>query len=63
MSEFGTPDWVKENERRVEYMEKLYQMDDRDRASHPFWGTYTGLYQDRVKTLVLGDRKRLLGDG
>jgi hypothetical protein len=62
MSEFGTPGWVKENEERSKYMEKLYQLDGRDNASHPLWGTYTGLYQGRLEKLMLEDRKNFLGN-
>jgi hypothetical protein len=43
-------------------MEKLYQLDGRDNASHPLWGTYTGLYQSRIEKLVREDRSSLLSN-
>lgn len=58
--EFGTIDWVLENERRSAYMEKLMEMDGRNDPSHPMYRLFTGLLEERAKTLLEMDRDRCL---
>lgn len=41
---YGAED-VKEQQARVEYLERLYQADLRYMPEHPFHGTFNGLYQ------------------
>ena len=38
-------EWVKENQKRTEFMNELYELDGRD-GDHPKKGTYTGLYEE-----------------
>lgn len=35
---------VQADQRRVDFLEKLYVQDGRDRKGHPYHATYTGLY-------------------
>ena len=51
-----TPGWVRENEKRVRYLERLYLLDGRDAPSHPMHRLYTGLYQNRARVLMELDR-------
>lgn len=39
------PEWRKEDEARVEHLERLYFLDGRDKPDHPQAFTYTGLAQ------------------
>ena len=39
------PEWRKEDERRVEWLDKLYRLDGRHHASHPMHSLYTGLVE------------------
>lgn len=45
MSNFGTKEWLEENQRRTENMAELYKLDKRDKEG-PYQGTFTGLYQE-----------------
>tara|TARA_Y100001963_G_scaffold138169_1_gene202632 strand:+ start:95 stop:313 length:219 start_codon:yes stop_codon:yes gene_type:complete len=38
-------EWVKENQKRTEFMNELYELDGRD-GDHPKKGTFTGLYEE-----------------
>ena len=38
-------EWVRENQRRTEFMRELYELDGRD-GDHPKKGTFTGLYEE-----------------
>lgn len=37
------PKWTREDERRLEWLEKLYRLDGRHHACHPKHCLYTGL--------------------
>lgn len=37
------PQWRKEDERRLEWLEKLYRLDGRHHDCHPLYQRYTGL--------------------
>lgn len=39
------PKWRIEDERRIEWLEKLYRLDGRHHSSHPMHCTYTGLVE------------------
>ena len=45
MSNEMNAEWIKENSRRVAFMNELYELDGRD-GDHPKAGTYTGLYEE-----------------
>ena len=45
MSNNMGPEWVKEQQSRVETMQELYKLDERDKPG-PHQGTYTGLWQE-----------------
>lgn len=49
MNNFGTKEWIAENQKRVDYLNMLYEMDERDNPNHPHHDTYTGLFQNRQK--------------
>lgn len=53
------PNSPAEGNARGEYLERLYVMDGRHYPKHPLHGHYTGLYQERVKTMMAFDRKLL----
>ena len=44
LNEMGI-EWVKENQKRTEFMNELYELDGRD-GDHPKKGTFTGLYEE-----------------
>ena len=46
MSNNMGPAWVKEQQARVDRMDALYKLDERDKEGHPHKGTYTGLWQE-----------------
>ena len=47
MSNNMGPEWVKEQQARVETMDELYKLDKRETdPNHPHKGTYTGLWQE-----------------
>ena len=50
MSNEMGPEWVKENQKRTELMNELYELDGRD-GDHPKAGTYTGLYEEYLNYL------------
>lgn len=50
-----------EQQQRQEYLEGLYALDGRDNPAHPLWGTYTGLYQQRMQQLVAADADTITG--
>ena len=37
--------WRREDERRMEWLDKLYRLDGRQHDSHPMHSTFTGLVQ------------------
>ena len=37
---------VEENAKRVDYINKLYRLDNRDDPKHPMANTFTGLHQE-----------------
>ena len=37
---------VEENAKRVDYINKLYRLDNRDDPKHPMYGLFTGLHQE-----------------
>ena len=39
------PNWRIEDERRIEWLDKLYRLDGRQHACHPMHCLYTGLVQ------------------
>ena len=51
MSNEMGPEFVKEQQRRVELMDELYELDKRDDPSHPHSHTFTGLYQEYLNYL------------
>ena len=51
------PNFPAEGNARMDYLDRLYQMDGRHYPKHPLHGRYTGLYQDRVKAMMAFDRK------
>lgn len=53
------PNSPAEGNARMDYLDRLYQMDGRHYPKHPLHGHYTGLYQDRIKALMAFDRKLL----
>ena len=52
-----------EGNARAAYLDTLYLMDGRDYPKHPLHGHYTGLYQQRIQTLMAFDRKLLTTPG
>jgi hypothetical protein len=60
MDKLGNLDWILENERRVAYLERLYDLADRSNPSAPNYHTYTGLYIQRQKMLMELDRMEQL---
>jgi hypothetical protein len=55
-AEFGTKEWLVENERRQAYLERLYLLDGRDSPDHPQHSLCTGLFQNRAAVLTEIDR-------
>jgi hypothetical protein len=53
-------DWVRENERRVAYMDFLVKVCRRDDPSHPRYATFTGLIEERKQQLLEHDREGFL---
>ena len=49
------PEWIKEDNQRVENMNRWYKLDGREKKTHKFHALYTGLYAIR-KRLELEDR-------
>ena len=43
---------VEEGRKRVAYMEYLFWLDGRDNPDHPQHSTFTGLFEERGKTLA-----------
>lgn len=60
MPEFGTKAWLKEQDDRVAYINRLYHLEGRDDPNHPMHSLYTGLYQNRQKVLMELDRTEQL---
>lgn len=60
MPEFGTKEWIEEQDKRVAYLRRLYILDGRDNPSHPMHSLYTGLYQNRQNVLMELDRMEQL---
>jgi hypothetical protein len=50
-----------EQNRRAQYLERLYILDGRSDPAHPLHGVYTGLYQAHLRRLVQQDMAKLLG--
>tara|TARA_B100001769_G_scaffold201467_1_gene161280 strand:- start:450 stop:677 length:228 start_codon:yes stop_codon:yes gene_type:complete len=50
-AEFGTKEWVRENQNRVDYMNFLYDHFDRDHAPIGLRHTFTGLAKLRAEEL------------
>jgi hypothetical protein len=50
-----------EQNRRAQYLERLYILDGRSDTAHPRHGVYTGLYQAHLRRLVAEDMAKLLG--
>ena len=57
------PNSPEEGNARMAYLDTLYLMDGRDYPKHPMHGCYTGLYQERSRTLLAFDRKILTPPG
>lgn len=51
-----------EENRRQQYLDRLYELDGRHDRQHPDYGTYTGLFQKRVNQLIKQDRQQLAGE-
>lgn len=60
MPEFGTAEWIKEQDDRIKYLNRLYVLDGRDDPDHPMHSLYTGLYQNRQAVLIELDRMEQL---
>jgi hypothetical protein len=56
MNNFGTPDWVLENEKRIKYLDRLYDLANRSNPQTPHHHTYTSLYIQRQMVLMEVDR-------
>lgn len=39
-------EWAMEQQARAERMEKLYELDERDKDDHPYAHTFTGLHEE-----------------
>jgi len=52
-----------EGNARAAYLDDLYLLDGRNKPDHPRHGHYTGLIQERAKTLLTFDRKLLATPG
>jgi len=39
------PQWIREDQRRLEWLDKLYRLDGRHHDSHPKYSIYTGLVE------------------
>jgi hypothetical protein len=50
-----------EQNRRAQYLQRLYILDGRSDLAHPKHGVYTGLYQSHLRRLVQKDMVKLLG--
>jgi hypothetical protein len=48
---------VSEENAKVSYLEDLYVLDGRHLDGHPQRGHYTGLYAQRMRQLLLNDRR------
>lgn len=51
-----------EENRRQQYLDRLYELDGRMDRQHPDYGIYTGLFQGRVEQLIKQDRRQLVGE-
>ena len=43
------PEWIKEDNQRVENMNRWYKLDGREKKTHKFHALYTGLYAIRKR--------------
>ena len=50
---------IQEQNERIAYLRRLYEMDGRDNPKHPMHGLLTGLYQERLQQLAAIDRNNL----
>ena len=39
------PQWIREDQRRLEWLDKLYRLDGRHHDCHPKYSIYTGLVE------------------
>ena len=61
------PEWIKEDNQRVENMNRWYKLDNRENKKHKFHGLYTGLYaiskrlelEDRMAKAYEANKKRI----
>ena len=47
---------------KADYLDKLYELDNRSDPEHPFHDSYTGLYQERVQWLVNRANEKQIAD-
>lgn len=45
---------VQEDQNRADFLEFLYELDDRGNPEHPYRYTYTGLFQEYAYTIGVG---------
>jgi len=44
--QFGTPEWLEENNRRIVFQQHMYNCSGRSNPDHPMHSLFTGLWQD-----------------